>query len=137
MQRVALLLAFAGGALLLGRSYQLDPRHMGGDLFCLLAGLLYAIYFILMLRARSVLAALPALALSTVASILPLLGFAILLGERVVPHDWTPLIGLALVSQVLGQGLMIYALGQLSPARHRHRAAHAAHRRGRDRLDRV
>ena len=54
-------------------------------------------------------------ALSTLASVLPQLLFAWMLGERVWPSDWTPLIGLALASQVLGQGLMIYALGRLSP----------------------
>eukprot|EP01035_Chromulina_nebulosa_P043258 gene43258-58597_t len=32
-----------------------------------------------------------------------------------MPHDWTPLLGLALVSQLIGQGLMIYALGRFSP----------------------
>lgn len=32
-----------------------------------------------------------------------------------MPGNWTPLIILALVSQVLGQGLMTYALGRLSP----------------------
>jgi drug/metabolite transporter (DMT)-like permease len=58
---------------------------------------------------------LPALALSTLASIVPLLLFALLLGERLVPTHWGALIGLALASQVLGQGLMIYALGKLSP----------------------
>lgn len=114
-QGFALLLALAGGALLMGRSYQLDPRHLGGDLLCLLAGVLYAVYFILMARARETMAPLPALALATLASIVPLLLFSIGLGERIVPHDWRPLIGLALVSQVLGQGCMIYALGKLSP----------------------
>lgn len=111
----ALLLAGIGAALLMGRSYQLDPRHLGGDLLCLLAGILYTAYFIAMARARETLAPLPALALSTLASMLPLLAFAAALGERIVPGDWTPLAGLALASQVIGQGLMIYALGRLPP----------------------
>ncbi len=115
MQGVALGLATIGATLLMGRSYQLDPRHLVGDLLCLLAGILYTAYFILMARARATMTPLPALALSTLASILPLLAFAAILGERILPQNWTPLIGLALVSQVLGQGLMIYALGQLSP----------------------
>jgi len=37
------------------------------------------------------------------------------MGETVWPGDWTPLIALALCSQVLGQGLMVYVLGRLSP----------------------
>lgn len=115
MQGYALLLAFLGGALLMGRSYALDPRHLTGDLLCLLAGALYTVYLALMTRVRSAMAPLPVLALSTIASILPLLGFALLLGERVMPVHWGPLLALALVSQVIGQGLMVYALGRLPP----------------------
>lgn len=111
----ALLLAFAGAALLMGRSYQLDPRNLAGDLLCLTAGILYTGYFIAMARARDSMAPLSSLALSTAASIVPLLAFAALLGEKLWPDDWTPLLALALVSQVLGQGCMIYALGKLSP----------------------
>lgn len=111
----ALALAAAGGALLLGRSYQLDAKNLAGDLFCLLAGLLYTVYFILMARARATLAPISALTLSTLAGIVPLLIFALAMGERVLPTHWSPLIGLALCSQVLGQGLMIYALGRFTP----------------------
>jgi drug/metabolite transporter (DMT)-like permease len=114
-QSLALACATAGAALLMGRSYQLDARHLAGDLLCILAGVLYTVYFIAMTRARAVLAPLPALVLSSLASVLPLLGFSLLLGEAVVPHDWWPLIGLALVSQVIGQSCMTYALGRLSP----------------------
>lgn len=114
-QAAALLLAAIGGGLLLGRSAELSSRHLAGDLFCLTAGLLYAVYFILMARARERLSPVPALAFSMLGAIPPLLVVAAAMGERVLPHDWTPLIALALVSQLLGQGLMIYALGQLSP----------------------
>ncbi|MEN2790059.1 DMT family transporter [Sphingomonas oligophenolica] len=114
-QGIALAMAGVGAALLMGRSYQLEPRHLVGDLLCLLAGLLYTFYFIFMARVRRAMAPLPALALATSASVLPLLALALVMGDRIWPHDWTPLIALALVSQVFGQTLLIYALGQLSP----------------------
>jgi drug/metabolite transporter (DMT)-like permease len=114
-QGVALALAAAGAALLMGRSYSLDARNLAGDALCLLAGILYTAYFICMARARERLRPLPALALSTAASVLPLLIFAWALNERIWPGQWAPLVGLALVSQVIGQGCMIYALGRLSP----------------------
>ncbi|MDB5681325.1 MAG: EamA family transporter [Sphingomonas bacterium] len=114
-QGAALLLALAGGALLMGRSLQVAPGHVVGDLLSMLAGVLYTFYFVAMTRARDKLSPIPALAMSTLASVLPLLLFSMFLGETIVPHDWTPLIALALASQVLGQGLMIFALGQLSP----------------------
>lgn len=115
MQGVALLLAAAGAGLLMGRSYQLNPQHLAGDLLCIVAGVLYALYFILMADVRRVLAPWPALALSSLAALLPLLGYALLLGERIMPGQWTPLIALALVCQLIGQGCMIYALGRLPP----------------------
>lgn len=114
-QGLALLLAAAGAALLLGRSYELSPKHLAGDLLCLVAGTLYTVYFIMMARVRSAMAPLPALALSTLASALPLLLAAWALGETILPQKWGVLIGLALASQVVGQGLMIYAIGHLSP----------------------
>ncbi|NYT41699.1 DMT family transporter [Sphingomonas sp. R-74633] len=114
-QGLALALAAAGAALLLGRSFQLSPKHLVGDLLCLLAGTLYTVYFVLMARARAAMAPIPTLALSTLASVFPLLIAALLLGEKVWPGHWGVLIGLALASQVVGQGLMIYAIGHLSP----------------------
>ncbi|WP_454278658.1 DMT family transporter [Sphingomonas sp. Marseille-Q8236] len=115
MQGIALILAAVGAGLLMGRSYQVDPRHLVGDLLCVLAGVLYAFYFILMSRVRVAMPPVPALAWSTLASIVPLFVFAVVLGERVWPDHWSPLILLALGSQIIGQGLMIYALGLLSP----------------------
>jgi drug/metabolite transporter (DMT)-like permease len=114
-QGFALLLAAAGAALLLGRSYELSPKHLAGDLLCLVAGTLYTVYFILMTRVRAAMAPIPALALSTLASAIPLLVAAWLLNETIWPEKWGVLIGLALASQVLGQGLIIYAIGHLSP----------------------
>jgi len=111
----ALLLAAAGAGLLMGRSYQLDPKHLVGDLLCLLAGVLYAVYFILMARVRATMAPLSALALSTAACVVPLWLFAMGLGEQIVPRNWSAVIALALLSQVVGQGMMVYALGRVSP----------------------
>lgn len=114
-QGFALLLALAGAGLLMGRSMQIAPTHLAGDLLCLLAGFLYTIYFATMAKVRNTMAPIPALTLSTLASLLPLLVFANVLGEQVMPHNWTPLVLMALSSQIIGQGLMIFALGQMSP----------------------
>jgi drug/metabolite transporter (DMT)-like permease len=114
-QGIALLLAATGVILLLGRSYELSPRHFAGDLLCLLAGFFYTGYLVAIERARAALKPLPVLAIATLAGILPLLGFALLLGQQVMPEDWTPLLVLALSSQVVGQGLMVYAIGHLPP----------------------
>lgn len=115
MQSGALVLAAAGTLLLLGRSYELSPETLVGDLLCLTAGVLYTGYFISMERARLLLGSWQALSLSTLSGVLPLLAFALPLGERVLPDDWTPLVLLALCSQVIGQGMLVYAIAHLSP----------------------
>jgi drug/metabolite transporter (DMT)-like permease len=114
-QTAALSLAVLGTILLLGRSYQLDTRNLYGDLLCILAGVLYTGYLIAMARARGLLEPVPVLLISTLAGMGPLLFFALLDGGQFWPDDWGPLILLALGSQVIGQGLMIYAIGHLPP----------------------
>jgi drug/metabolite transporter (DMT)-like permease len=115
VQTLALVLAGAGAALLLGSSYELSPKHFAGDLFAMLAGLFYTFYLIAIDRARRTMAPMPVLAIATAAGTLPLLLFAMALGEQIMPQDWTPLILLSLGSQLFGQGLLVYAVGHLSP----------------------
>jgi drug/metabolite transporter (DMT)-like permease len=115
LQAAALALAGAGAALLLGSSYELSSEHFTGDLFALLAGLFYTFYLIAVDRARRTMAPMPVLAIATAAGALPLLVFALALGEPVMPNDWTPLVLLSLGSQLIGQGLLVYAVGHLSP----------------------
>ena len=114
-QAAAILLAFAGSALLMGQSYELSPDYLVGDLLSLLAGVLYTGYVILMQRVRGELAPWTALAIASAVCVPVLLGTALALGETVTPQNWTPLILLALVSQVIGQGLMIWSLPRFSP----------------------
>jgi drug/metabolite transporter (DMT)-like permease len=114
-QGLALALAALGTALLMGRSYQLSPDNFTGDLLCFLAGVFYVGYLVVIGHARTQLDQWPVLAWTSLAGALPLLLFATLLGEAIWPTDWTPLLLLALLSQVIGQGLMVYVLGRLSP----------------------
>ena len=114
-QALAILFAFAGSALLMGRSYELSPAYLVGDLLSLLAGVLYTGYVILMQRVRGTVAPWTALSIASFVCVPILLGTALALGERVMPHDWTPLILLALTSQIVGQGLMTWSLPRFSP----------------------
>lgn len=114
-QSVALALAMLGTFLLLGRSYELSREHLIGDLFCLLAAPFYALYLIIVDRARRTVAPFPTLFIATAAGALPLLVTALALGEQVMPDAWTPVVLLSLSSQVIGQGLLVFAMGYLSP----------------------
>jgi len=111
----ALVAAGLGVALLLGRSFELSPRHFTGDLLCILAAVLYTGYLVVMDRVRAYVSPVPALAVATVAGAAALLPLALFFGQPVWPQDWTPVVLLALGSQVLGQGLIIYAVGHLKP----------------------
>ena len=115
IQAFALLIAAAGTALLLGSSFELSPRNFTGDLFAILAGIFYTFYLIAVDRARRAMPPFPVLAIATAVGALPLLLFALALGETVMPGDWTPVVILSLSSQVIGQGLLVYAMGHLSP----------------------
>jgi drug/metabolite transporter (DMT)-like permease len=115
IQAAALVLAVLGAALLMGSSYELDPRYFKGDALALFAAVLYGGYLIALDRARRTLSAMPALFLATAFAAPMLLLMALVLGDQIWPHNWTPLLILALTSQVIGQGLLVYSLGVFPP----------------------
>ena len=113
-QGIALALAMLGAVLLLGRSYELSSRNLLGDLLCLFAGVAYTGYLVAADRARSALPPWTTLAWSVLAGIPLLLLAALALGDPVWPRIWWPLIGIALGSQIVGQGLILYAVNRVS-----------------------
>lgn len=114
-QGAALALAALGAAMLMGSSAELSARNVKGDLLTLFAGLLYTGYLIAVQRARRDLAPLPMLFLASLFGAAMLLPVSLLLGEQIIPADWTFVVILALSSQVFGQGLLVYAIGSLPP----------------------
>jgi len=115
LQALALGLAAAGCGLLMWGSAELSASHLRGDLLAVLAGLLYTGYLILVERTRGKLAPLPLLFLASLFGALFLLPAAIAAGDRIIPVNWSGLFALALCSQVIGQGLLVYALGHVPP----------------------
>lgn len=115
LQAAALALAGAGALVMMGGSYELSIGNLKGDLLCLVAGILYTAYLLIVQRVRARLDSWSVLTVSSVVSAPALLLCALALGEKVMPGDWTPLIVLALSSQLIGQGLLTYAIGWFSP----------------------
>ncbi len=115
LQSLALIAAAVGCGLLMYGSAELSLDHLHGDLLSALAGVLYAGYLIAIDRARTQVPPLGLLTLSSFFASLVILPIALALGDRMVPDDWTGVIALALCSQVVGQGLLVYAIGNLSP----------------------
>jgi len=115
LQAIALFLAAAGCVALMAGSADLSPRHLRGDLLALLAGLLYTGYLILVERTRGTLQPLPLLLIASGFGAVMLLPLSLALGEQILPSEWTPVIALAIGSQVIGQGLLVYAIGHVPP----------------------
>lgn len=115
LQWLALALALVGALLLMGGSYELSPAYLTGDLLCVLAGVLYVGYLVSVQTVRRDLPSWTVLALSTLASAPTALFFALATGERIIPGNWTPVITLAITSQLIGQGLIVYAIAHFSP----------------------
>src|SRR5207253_8622436 len=72
-------------------------------------------YLIAVQHGRGSLKPLPLLFLSSAFGAVMLLPVALLFGEQVIPHDWTFVLLLALGSQVIGQGLLVYGIGHVPP----------------------
>lgn len=115
LQGTAVLLAFGGGGLLMGQSFELSRVNLIGDILSLVGGILYSGYLVLMIRVRNTTESWGSLTLASVAAAPVLLLCAMIGGEQVVPGNWAPLFILALSSQVLGQGMLTYALPHFSP----------------------
>ena len=111
----AIICALAGVAILMGRSLEISTSSLIGDLFCLAAGLFYAGYLIILQRARTNIGSWSLLYWSGIAGAPTMLVIALLRGEPVWPTDWTPLIGLFVTSQLIGQGLLVFALRHFPP----------------------
>jgi drug/metabolite transporter (DMT)-like permease len=112
---LALVAALAGAAILFGRSLEIDVATLVGDLFCLLAGFFYAFYILLLQSERDRLGNWNLLLWSSVAGAPVLLGIALGLGETIWPRHWGPIVALSLGSQIVGQGLLVYALRHFPP----------------------
>lgn len=109
----ALALALAGTLLLLGTSAQLSPEHLAGDALSLMGAAFYTGYLIVVMGLRDRLPTSVVLAMSTLASVVFLLPAALLEPGSIWPADWRPVVTLAITSQLVGQGLMVFASGRL------------------------
>ena len=115
---LALAAAFGGAAILMGRSLEISTATLVGDLFCLLAGIFYVFYLLPAQAARASMGQWSVLALVCASAAPMLLVIALALGEPVMPSSaagWLPVVALAISSQVVGQGLLVFSLKHFPP----------------------
>ena len=111
-----LVLAIAGGALL-ARASAGSSAHLTGDALGLLTALFYAGYMLAVKVLRVRLSTSAVMAGSSLMGAAVLLPLTIGLSERLLPSTllgWVVLLGLAVLSQVCGQGLIAWAIGHLT-----------------------
>ena len=111
-----LLLASTGAILVVGSSTSLTRRHVAGDLLGLATALFYAAYLLSVKHVRRRHPTLVVMLWSSLSACPVLALVALLSGEVLIPHSalgWTVLVALALVSQIVGQGLIAFAFRHL------------------------
>ncbi len=102
--------------MLIWASTRLKPGNVRGDVFGLVTAFFFGAYFLAVATARRRLSAATVMFYPAVVAAALLLVAALLLDDRLLPQSpegLATLVGLALVSQVGGQGLVAYALGYL------------------------
>jgi len=114
---VGMIVAIAGMFVLVGPNFAVGGTRLLGDALGALTAVFYAGYFLTIKVARDAGASTARLmAWSTTITAIVLLPIALASPQPFLPasaHGWLVLVGLALVTQVLGQGLIAYAFAHL------------------------
>ncbi|MBN1991131.1 MAG: DMT family transporter [Anaerolineae bacterium] len=113
---LGLVLALAGAIMLIGQSFSLGSQNLLGDILGLVSAMFYGCYLLTVKQLRNHFSAATIMTWGGVTSSSAFLVFAFVSGEHLVAftlQGWAILIGMALVSQVSGQGLIAYALAHL------------------------
>ena len=113
-----MVVAIAGMFVLVGPNFASGGTRLLGDALASITAVFYAGYMLAIKAARDADASTARLmAWSTTLTSVVLLPFALLAPQPFLPagaYGWLVLLGLALVSQILGQGLIAYAFAHLS-----------------------
>lgn len=116
---VGMVTAFLGITLLMGDSLGLSLLHLFGDTLGMLTAVFYAGYILSVSRLRLRFSTPVIMTWSSLITCVALLVVALISGESLVAqtaYGWSVLVALALLSQVIGQSLIAYALAYLPAA---------------------
>ncbi len=115
---LGLALCLLGGAALIGQSYSFAPERLLGDGYALVTSLFFGLYMLAVsnARTRTKIGAGSLAFVSAAITAACMFVIAMMLETNFMPRSldgWITLLSLAIVSQVLGQGLLAVALGKL------------------------
>lgn len=115
----ALALAICGAILLMGASVRLGAQSVLGDVLGIATAVFYASYILAVGRLRARLSTATVMTWSSAVTAAALLPIALLSRESLMApslRGWLVLVGLAVISQFVGQSLIAYALAHLPAA---------------------
>jgi drug/metabolite transporter (DMT)-like permease len=113
---IGMATALAGAVFLVGPHIGLAGTRLLGDALGVLTAVFYGSYLLAVKQARAAFSTATLMALSTTVSALVLLPVALLSPQPFLPASadgWSVVVALALVTQILGQGLIVYAFAHL------------------------
>jgi drug/metabolite transporter (DMT)-like permease len=112
-----MFVALAGMFVLVGPNFAIGGKALAGDALAAFTAIFYGSYMLAIKRARDAKASTARLmAWSTTITAVILLPFALFSAQPMLPASasgWLVLLGLAIVTQILGQGLIAYAFAHL------------------------
>ena len=115
---IGMVVAIAGMFVLVGPNFAIGGTRLLGDALAALTAVFYASYMLAIKQARDAQASTARLmAWSTTITAIALLPVALLSPQPMLPaaaSGWLVLLGLAIVSHAIGQGLIAYAFAHLS-----------------------
>lgn len=109
-------IAIAGAACLVGGTLSLRPENLLGDAYGLATAVFFASYLMALERLRTTFSTATAMLWTSIGTAGVLLPLALATGEPMIPETafgWSMLLALAVVSQVTGLGMVVYALAHL------------------------
>jgi len=116
---IGVLLATLGAALLVGERDDTHVSQLLGDSQALISAVFYAGYVLAVKQLRQHFSAATIMTWSGLASMYTLAFMMGIYEDHFLPthwQDWLPIVGLALIVHVLGQGFVAYGMGHLSAA---------------------
>lgn len=116
---LGLIVGIIGAAFLAGASFSAGGTRLFGDMIGLITATIYGFYLVAVSRLRKRFSVSVVMFWTCFMSAVLLLPAAYLFGEQILPNDstgWMVLIGLALICQILGQGMITYAFAHLPAA---------------------
>ncbi len=115
---VGMAVTLAGAALLMGVSLGFSAERLLGDTLSLVAAVFYGGYFLVVAHLRARLTTMTIMTWTSLVCAAALLPVALIKGEVLLPATlagWGPLLGMAFLVHLAGQGAIAYAFAHLSP----------------------